>query len=42
MKEKAKDELDGYAKLPSWVRALDWPGTIADKCSDRVEVRTRP
>lgn len=41
MKEKAKDDIDGYDKLPGWVKALDWPGIIADKCSDSIEVRGR-
>lgn len=39
IKESLKGELEGENMIPFWVKALEWPGNMADKISDQVEVR---
>jgi hypothetical protein len=38
IKDEMKAHLDGKEKKPKWVKVLDWPGEMADRMSDKIEV----
>lgn len=38
IKDEMKGYVDGKERTPKWVKMLDWPGVVADKMSDKIEV----